>query len=372
MEPIYIEAEQFSLNNYQVEYTPDYIVLTGSGVTGTANLTFGGATGAYKILVGYRDEADGAARLSVKLNGNLVDSWILDQSNGYNTRTVADGIYVTQGSLIQLEGIQDAGEFARVDYVGFIPVALDELSAPRLQLGAALPDIKFNFKPGKPGLRLEGTDRAETLIGKQDKDILKGLARKDQLLGHQGNDRLLGGKGSDRLFGGSGEDRLVGNEGNDQLSGNGNQDRLVGGTGDDLLKGGGSRDLLKGGDGNDTLIGGNGDDILIGGSGSDILTGGKDKDSFKFNTIAEGGDRITDFNTTDDVIDLRPIFATSAFSSTDSANQFMQFIQLAQIGANTEVRIDADGNGIGTAFTTIAILENIQANTVSSASFVIS
>ena len=49
---------------------------------------------------------------------------------------------------------------------------------------------------------------------------------------------------------------------------------------------------------NDHLIGGTGNDRLVSGAGNDVLTGGKDADTFVFavNAVAEGINRITDFN----------------------------------------------------------------------------
>ncbi|GAB4458769.1 MAG: hypothetical protein OHK0037_03080 [Elainellaceae cyanobacterium] len=56
---------------------------------------------------------------------------------------------------------------------------------------------------------------------------------------------------------------------------------------------------------------------------------------------------------------MRPIFALPQFAATSPFAQYAQFIQVAQVGANTEVRIDADGSGAGTAFTTLAVLQGV-------------
>src|SRR6185503_14744146 len=51
---------------------------------------------------------------------------------------------------------------------------------------------------------------------------------------------------------------------------------------------------------NDTLTGNAGDNIISGGDGDDILMGGAGKDQFKFLKPTDGGDLITDFNSTVD------------------------------------------------------------------------
>ena len=62
-------------------------------------------------------------------------------------------------------------------------------------------------------------------------------------------------------------------------------------------------DILWGSNGNDTINGGEGDDTIFGGTGSDTLTGGNGTDIFQF-TATAGSDVITDFNLTDDSIQL--------------------------------------------------------------------
>ncbi|MBC1299317.1 calcium-binding protein, partial [Nostoc sp. UCD122] len=72
---------------------------------------------------------------------------------------------------------------------------------------------------------------------------------------------------------------------------------LNGGDGNDILTASGAagKNTLKGGNGNDTLIGGKGNDSLIGKSGTD---------TFVFNSFNEGSDRIFDFHTANEVIQV--------------------------------------------------------------------
>ncbi len=60
----------------------------------------------------------------------------------------------------------------------------------------------------------------------------------------------------------------------------------------------------------DVLDGAGGNDVLIGGGGDDILTGGEGADTFKFTSVTDGRDTITDFQvgTGGDTIDLDALF----------------------------------------------------------------
>jgi Ca2+-binding RTX toxin-like protein len=91
-------------------------------------------------------------------------------------------------------------------------------------------------------------------------------------------------------------DTITGDSQNNLLFGGLGNDTLIGGLGNDYLDGGDGNDSLDGGLGNDTLIGGLGNDTLFGGLGNDTLIGGNGADRFVFNSLSEGIDIITDFN----------------------------------------------------------------------------
>ncbi|NJL83828.1 MAG: hypothetical protein HC890_14460 [Chloroflexaceae bacterium] len=88
------------------------------------------------------------------------------------SRLVATSVAIAPGDSFVLEGREDRGEPARVDYIEFIPMASQ---------------------------RIAGTSASETLRG-DDQD--------NQILGFGGNDRLDGGAGNDRLDGGAGQDTV--------------------------------------------------------------------------------------------------------------------------------------------------------------------
>lgn len=184
---------------------------------------------------------------------------------------------------------------------------------------------------GKITRRINGTPKADRLTGGRTHDLINGFGRNDRISSRSGDDRVQGGKGNDRINGGSGNDRLNGSQGNDRL------------------------------------IGGRGDDRLVGGQGQDLLTGGAGQDLFVF-THPTGAqvDRILDFDQGNDWIDLRSISA-----KIDQGASLAQTIRLEQVGADTEIQIDLDGSGSGTAFAAIARLQNISATTLTARNFAI-
>lgn len=123
------------------------------------------------------------------------------------------------------------------------------------------------------------------------------------------NDLIVGNDAGNRLRGGSGRDQLLGNAGDDRLNGD---------SGDDELDGGLGNDALRGGSGNDALSGGAGHDSLNGGSGRDLMAGGEGRDIFLFSSVsnsrAGSADRIADFESGEDIIDLRTVDANSTLS----------------------------------------------------------
>ncbi|WP_339383370.1 GDSL-type esterase/lipase family protein, partial [Oculatella sp. LEGE 06141] len=141
---IRLEAEAMQLTNYVIESNQSpasgskiISLYQGGGTTGSATGTFNGPTGTYNVVVGYFDETDGKSQLTVKVGGVtdtwtfdkwLTDSWVTSKTKA--TRTVAQGVTLQAGSTIQLSGVADGGEWARVDYIDFIPVSSSPSPSP--------------------------------------------------------------------------------------------------------------------------------------------------------------------------------------------------------------------------------------------------
>lgn len=86
------------------------------------------------------------------------------------------------------------------------------------------------------------------------------------------------------------------------------------GSGNDSVTGNSANNLLDAGAGRDSLSGGAGADTLIGGSGQDTLTGGSGGDVFRYNTLEDAGDRITDFDVAaGDMLDLEALLRATGY-----------------------------------------------------------
>lgn len=83
-------------------------------------------------------------------------------------------------------------------------------------------------------LELTGT-AAISGTGSLNADIITGNSAANTLRGMAGADRLTGNGGNDTLQGGTDADQLYGDAGNDRLDGGAGQDRLTGGTGADVF-----------------------------------------------------------------------------------------------------------------------------------------
>ena len=157
------------------------------------------------------------------------------------------------------------------------------------------------------GLRLEGGDGDDMLVGTPFDDVIAGGAGGDMLYGRQGRDVLSGGDGDDRILGGAGGDVVHGDDGDDRIFAGAGDDIVFGGDGDDLLFGGDGDDLLFGGNGDDTLRGGAGNDVLVGGPGTDLLHGGAGNDRFVL--VADGADDEIHGGDGTDTLDLSAVAA---------------------------------------------------------------
>ncbi len=209
--------------------------------------------------------------------------------------------------------------------------------------------------------RLEGGDGTDSLNGGDASDTLLGGAGGDTLSGGEGNDSLDGGADSDSVAGGDGNDTLLGGALDDTLNGDAGKDVLTGGDGNDRLIGGDGEDSVTGGNGNDDIQGGLGADTLFGGVGNDTLSGGAEagvEDIFRYTSLGEAADRITDFQPLVDKIDLSAIFA--AAGSVVTAGNFGDFIFIATSGAsNSLLQVDADGLAGGITPTALAIVVGV-------------
>ena len=219
--------------------------------------------------------------------------------------------------------------------------------------------------------RFFGDAGDDTMNGGDDDDLLVGGTGNDNLFGQNGADTIYSGDGDDSLNGGNQDDLLYGGndadsiragigndvieagEGDDWAQGFRGDDIIDLGAGDDRARGGGTgndrvfgdagSDLLVGGADNDFLSGGSGSDDLIGGTGDDRMAGGTGADTFVFVT-GHGADVITDFDTSEDVLDFSGILIPydpefdGIFPVSPSIEYYSEYA--SQEGANVVLTID--------------------------------
>ncbi|MGF1602402.1 MAG: GDSL-type esterase/lipase family protein [Thermosynechococcaceae cyanobacterium] len=187
MNTIRIEAEDLTLSTYQRETRNiasggEVISLLGNpaGAQGSATSTFTGVTGTYNVVVGYYDENDGQSTLSLQV-GNDQSTWILDQNLGnggvtngtFVRRTALNSVTLINGEAITLTGNVNAAEFARVDYIEFIPVAGPTAIA--------------------------GSNNNDNLNGTSDDNTINALGGNDTIKAGAGNNLIDGGVGNDTI-----------------------------------------------------------------------------------------------------------------------------------------------------------------------------
>ncbi len=128
------EIEELKLSNYQIE-TNDvssggkHISLLGSDSnTGTATGVFKGEAGTYQVNVGFYDENDGVSAADITVAGDT-QSFSFDKdlpgdaavAKTLTSRTTMEEIELQPGDAFEIKGKANAGEYARFDYVEFVP-----------------------------------------------------------------------------------------------------------------------------------------------------------------------------------------------------------------------------------------------------------
>ena len=124
---------------------------------------------------------------------------------------------------------------------------------------------------------------------------------------------------------------------------------------------------LSGLGGNDILIGSQSSEILVGGQGADTLTGGDNFDTFLFSNSSEGVDTITDFNVSQDIIQVSAAgFGGGLIAGTSlSSDQF----SLGTVTASTRfifnkstgsLSFDIDGSGSTAAIQIASLTTNLN------------
>ncbi|MFC7537979.1 M10 family metallopeptidase C-terminal domain-containing protein [Sphingomonas sp. GCM10030256] len=251
-----------------------------------------------------------------------------------------------------------------------------------LQANAAIGRLTDNFGIAY-GAVIEnaiGGSGHDNLIGNQADNLLKGNAGNDIIGAGAGNDILDGGIGNDTMLGGRGDDLFfveaagdvvteLADEGVDTVSSSidyaltANVENLVltglavsatGNELDNVLTGNAQANQLVGGAGNDRLIGGDGMDWLTGGAGSDTFVGEFNSSKVATKLGSFSIDRITDFQSGVDKIDLSGLDAISGLAgdqaftfrgmaANKNAGELTYKVYDSVQGAEMALGIDIDG-----------------------------
>jgi len=129
-----------------------------------------------------------------------------------------------------------------------------------------------------------------------------------------------------------------------QLHGSAGNETITGFNTGTYIYGMDGNDSLTGNIGNDRLFGGNGDDILYDTDGIDYLYGDAGADTFVFDgaTSFNDVDRVYTFSLADDdKLDISDLLSGYTFGVDDITD----FVQIADSGANSLLRVDTTGTG---------------------------
>ena len=103
----------------------------GDNQTGYANYKFSGESGYYDLDLGTFDENDGIAKFKVAVNGEQIGetAWsnqeYFSQNPSWKTTVehrMFSNFYLETGDIVQIQGAEDGGDAARLDYLDFTTV----------------------------------------------------------------------------------------------------------------------------------------------------------------------------------------------------------------------------------------------------------
>lgn len=235
--------------------------------------------------------------------------------------------------------------------------------------------------------QLTGTDADDRITGRDGDDVIDAGAGHDWVNGGSDDDRIQGGAGDHTLFGGDGDDRIEDAAGGATIDGGGGNDTVyisrrdveavdrvaIGtGTGNDWVyfgSDGGGDATIDLGDGEDRVR-------LYGFSGDTTITTGVGRDWISLYVAYPLGSRaivVTDFTAGNDGdrLSLTEWLGWNLLDWKGARNPFEQgFLRLVQDGADTLVQVDIDGRRRGHGFTTLFVLQDVEATTLTAANFI--
>lgn len=290
---------------------------------GAGNDTLRGGNGADALAMAAGIDAvyGDAGNDSMSLT-NFTNTDTVQGGSGTDTLTVSTGVHIIDFSNGQFDLIQEVETIALNSNGAHTITFTNDYFSRGGGIGTLL-TLSTNSTIGTVmnASTLNSTNRV-SLDGGSANDLITGGAAGDTIEANNGNDTIYGNAGNDSLYGLNNDDVIYGGTGSDVILGGSQNDTIYGEDGNDNLQGENNNDSIVGGLGNDALNGGLNDDTLIGGEGSDTLAGSTNNDIFVYNVILDSEyanpDRITDFNTGFDTIDLSALGFTGIVSGAAS------------------------------------------------------
>ncbi|NEO11912.1 MULTISPECIES: Ig-like domain-containing protein, partial [unclassified Moorena] len=112
------EAEGGSLIRIPDEFGPN-------PSSGSATTTFNLPTGNYEVRLGYLDESDGQSPINITIGNTDLPTLTLDNDgDSFVNEQISSTVFINNGDEITINGTRDRQEYARIDFIEFIP--LDE------------------------------------------------------------------------------------------------------------------------------------------------------------------------------------------------------------------------------------------------------
>ncbi|MFM8899100.1 MAG: type I secretion C-terminal target domain-containing protein, partial [Burkholderiales bacterium] len=124
---------------------------------------------------------------------------------------------------------------------------------------------------------------------------------------------------------------------------------------------------IHGSAGRDTLIGTAADEVFTGGPGADLMTGGSGINVYRYTSMADAGDTVTDFVPGRDQLDLRTLLSGLGFTSTSAASAW---VRVMDSSGGAQVQIATAGPG--SSFRSLLLLRSVSASAVDLARDVLS
>jgi Ca2+-binding RTX toxin-like protein len=119
------------------------------------------------------------------------------------------------------------------------------------------------------------------------------------------------------------------------------------------------RNIIEGTTQRDSLIGTDSNDIITGFQGADRITTGNGEDKLVYNSIVDAGDLITDFDPSNDIIDLQGVLQSIGFDGSNAIDD--GYVQLVSYGSRgTSLQIDADGADGSAIFRPYLFLQGVS------------